>query len=348
MELTAALLVAGPLGYLVTGIGLNTLGARLRSRREEKRGTGLPWKRGRETSRQPLRAVLVAQSAHWQKGDQTKELSSEFRSTSLVRVRFRVSVIAALAALAALGGATASASPPERIAPQRAERGTVDLYVLRSNELARSAASTSAPQARTCNEMTATIRGTPGDDHLVGSPGDDVIIGLGGGDRIEGRGGDDTICGGAGGDREIGGPGDDYMDGGDDQLAMLADAGKKTGDRGDVIAGGPGKDFIQSMDGRDVDNGGSGPDTVNGERGNDVVRGGKGDDFLGAGLTQDDPGHDRILGGPGDDVLAAAAAGNDLLNGGSGDDQLQGGLGTDRLVGGPGADYLGRPMFGDR
>ena len=118
-------------------------------------------------------------------------------------------------------------------------RVATDRYRSRSDERGSLA---SAPQARTCNDMPATITGTPGDDHLIGTPGDDLIIALGGRDRIEGRGGNDTICGGGGRDREIGGAGEDYMDGGDDQLAELADAGKPTADGADTISGGPGKD----------------------------------------------------------------------------------------------------------
>ena len=60
-----------------------------------------------------------------------------------------------------------------------------------------------------CNGLTATINGTPGDDNLIGTEGDDVIAGGDGNDTLVGNGGNDIICGGNGNDELSGGDGND-------------------------------------------------------------------------------------------------------------------------------------------
>ena len=66
----------------------------------------------------------------------------------------------------------------------------------------------------TCQGLTATIVGTPGNDIITGTPGRDIIQGRGGNDIIKGRGGDDVICGGRDSDVLYGGAGHDRLDGG--------------------------------------------------------------------------------------------------------------------------------------
>jgi Ca2+-binding RTX toxin-like protein len=74
--------------------------------------------------------------------------------------------------------------------------------------------------------VPVTIRGGPGDDHLVGGLGYDKLIGGDGNDDLNGRGSDDLIFGGPGDDVLSGGPGHDTLSGG---------PGK------DVLNGGPGQ-----------------------------------------------------------------------------------------------------------
>ena len=66
----------------------------------------------------------------------------------------------------------------------------------------------------TCGGKTATLYGTPKDDHIKASPYRDVIAGLGGDDKIDGAGGKDIICGNGGKDKLIGSGGRDHLIGG--------------------------------------------------------------------------------------------------------------------------------------
>jgi dipeptidyl aminopeptidase/acylaminoacyl peptidase len=89
------------------------------------------------------------------------------------------------------------------------------------------------------------LRGTNRADVLVGTPKGDLIYGRGGNDVVRGRGGDDVIVGDA---------------------PYSAHPGK------DRLYGGPGRDFIDSYDGRhDVVDGGAGRDRANTDR-HDRVR----------------------------------------------------------------------------
>ena len=66
---------------------------------------------------------------------------------------------------------------------------------------------TATAHAYQCFDVTATIVGTNGDDHIQGTNGRDVIVGLGGNDTISGFGDSDRICGNGGNDKLIAGPG---------------------------------------------------------------------------------------------------------------------------------------------
>jgi hypothetical protein len=69
-------------------------------------------------------------------------------------------------------------------------------------------------QPPTCGGETATLYGTPKDDHITASPYRDVIAGLGGDDKINGADGKDIICGNGGKDKLIGSGGRDRLIGG--------------------------------------------------------------------------------------------------------------------------------------
>ncbi|MFN2506760.1 MAG: calcium-binding protein [Acidimicrobiales bacterium] len=103
------------------------------------------------------------------------------------------------------------------------------------------------PQPTTCDGLTATIRGTAGNDTIFGTPGNDVIVGGSGHDIISGGGGDDVICGNDGvdrisgqdgNDRIFGGAGADVLEGGNGNDALFGEAGV------DRLLGGPGNDAL--------------------------------------------------------------------------------------------------------
>jgi RTX calcium-binding nonapeptide repeat (4 copies) len=98
------------------------------------------------------------------------------------------------------------------------------------------ASTPSTPAAATCNGVSATHTGTPGDDRIIGTEGRDVIDGLAGDDYIEGLGGDDLICGGEG---------RNYL-GGNNGAA--------------IMYGGEGIDSISGFEGDDIMYGGGGDD----------------------------------------------------------------------------------------
>jgi glucose/arabinose dehydrogenase len=98
-----------------------------------------------------------------------------------------------------------------------------------------------------------------------------------------------------------------YVIGLDGSVSRL-DFGASSGDSGDVIDGGAGRDRLY---------GGAGNDTVTGGSGNDRIEGGGQNDSLNGG-----GGADTILGG----------AGNDTMAGGAGADSLNGNAGRDTFV----------------
>lgn len=156
--------------------------------------------------------------------------------------------------------------------------------------------------------------GGGGDDIICGGGGRDVLAGGAGNDQIFGDDDNDYIVGGAGNDRIVGGPGKDFLsyksatsgitvrngrtidgvghdvtdtetiEGTNYADRMIGGAGNDdlrglTGE--DVLAGGPGNDYLSSTGG--VIKGGPGSDYLSGTRG--VIRGGAGGDFVDASGT---------------------------------------------------------------
>jgi Ca2+-binding RTX toxin-like protein len=111
-----------------------------------------------------------------------------------------------------------------------------------------------AQTATTCNGVTATIVGSPGNDDISGTSGRDVIATLGGDDKVRAQGGNDLICSGAGNDD------------------IRGDAGN------DVVFGDAGNDKIRGETGNDRMNGGAGNDDIRGDAGTDSTNGGPGFD----------------------------------------------------------------------
>ena len=109
---------------------------------------------------------------------------------------------------------------------------------------------TTAPGALTCDGLTATIVGTPGDDRITGTPERDVIVALGGHDMVHGMGGDDVICGGPGDDHLNGGQGNDRLFGGDGDDVLVGAAGTDhhDGGRGEDVCGGGGGDTFSDCE----------------------------------------------------------------------------------------------------
>lgn len=167
----------------------------------------------------------------------------------------------------------------------------------------------SASAAASCDGKAATIVGTAGADRLVGTAGSDVIFGAGGADVILGKAGDDIVCGGAGDDTIRGNSGKDRLFGGlgadkiDDGSTghegadrIFAGDGDDTafGHAGDVVYGGPGRDWIHLWGG--VGHGGPGADGIGVAKGK--AYGDSGNDMLepyGDGV--------RLVGGTGSDTL---------------------------------------------
>ncbi len=168
-----------------------------------------------------------------------------------------------------------------------------------------------------CNGLTPTIVGTPGDDVIYGTNGNDVIAGLGGNDIIYGGNGNDVICGDTGDDTLYGGNGNDILIGG------LGNDTLDGGNGNDTLTGNDGADKLYGQNGDDVLNGGSGDDLLDGANGNDVLNGGAGNDTLDGGN------------------------GNDILNGGADNDTLMGKNGNDTLTGDPGADSFSGGLGND-
>jgi uncharacterized repeat protein (TIGR01451 family) len=121
----------------------------------------------------------------------------------------------------------------------------------------------SAPQPAACRGVTATRKGTAGDDVLTGTGGPDVIAAFGGDDVVRSGTGRDLICAGRGIDFVSGGTAADRVFGGPDRDRLLGRGGP------DRLRGGPGPDRLR---------GGFGSDRLRGGAGFDRCRGGPGAD----------------------------------------------------------------------
>jgi uncharacterized repeat protein (TIGR01451 family) len=119
------------------------------------------------------------------------------------------------------------------------------------------------PQQASCRGVTATIKGTGGNDTLTGTGGRDVVAAFAGDDQIAAFAAQDLVCAGRG---------NDYVGG---------------GSAADRVFGGPGRDRLLGR---------GGPDLLAGNAGNDVLKGNRGSDRLRGGT-----GFDRCRGGAGAD-----------------------------------------------
>ncbi|HYJ21276.1 MAG TPA: hypothetical protein VEW07_04550 [Solirubrobacterales bacterium] len=92
-----------------------------------------------------------------------------------------------------------------------------------------------------CRTSSATVIGTPGDDHLIGTAGRDVVLAGGGNDRVSAGDGNDLICAGAGEDVVFAGAGRDgvYGGGGMDRLYGQAGFDRLFDRRTDLLRLGP-------------------------------------------------------------------------------------------------------------
>lgn len=194
------------------------------------------------------------------------------------------------------------------------------------------------------NDMICLGRGA---DRADGGDGVDVVLGGADDDRIDGGRGDDDLLGGGGDDRMVdtgahdvdtmvGGEGNDYSSGaafsfggpGDDSLVGSPE-------RGDVLNGGPGSDFVR---------GSSGDDDLASYRFDDIAVRATLSDSTGAGVALSDGrdqlfGIDSVEGTRFDDVLEGSSIENRLI-GLAGSDEIRAGTGSDVLDGGPGDDTL--------
>ncbi len=231
------------------------------------------------------------------------------------------------------------------------------------------------------------IFGGLGDDRVLAGEGNDIVFGDAGMDLLFGEAGDDIIgggddpdqiYGGAGEDNLAGDGGNDFIDAGSgvvntitgglgDDIIFGSDEGDEDADFsdfvffGDVISGGGGNDWIQSLGGADKITGGTGDDEIDGGTAGDFIEAGAGDDTVYAGVgddtvygyredpTGDDAGSDRLFGQQGQDLLVGGAGPDvidagvdtDIVLGGAGDDEIRGGGGDgDNLSGEAGEDLI--------
>lgn len=206
-----------------------------------------------------------------------------------------------------------------------------------------------------------TSTGTPGDDVIVGSPERDVI---------DGAGGNDVICGLAGHDELFGGEGDDRLFGGLDG-AFVDDVGYL----GDVVAPGPGNDYVDlGHDPRAEELGmgarstswdvvsfseAAGPVTVDLAAGTSTGQGADtiamvvfaagivgsayDDHLLGTDLRDlivPGAGDDTVGARGGNDEIVAEELGKDVISGGAGRDAIWVGDGAHKVSGGDGGDLI--------
>lgn len=217
------------------------------------------------------------------------------------------------------------------------------------------------------------LYGYSGDDNLdAWRGGNDLLDGGTGNDRLSAGAGQDTLIGGEGSDRLSGQDGDDrlYADGQltDEQAFAANDLDNGLAQRGDLLDGEAGKDFLVGGRGQDLLLGGSGQDLLFGGAGDDVLYGDDGvlwdsadwglerlveydeseditryivlySDMWAALRKETGQDGDFLYGGAGDDWLFGQH-GQDYLNGGPGNDVLFGGRDSDFLVGGDGDDTL--------
>jgi Ca2+-binding RTX toxin-like protein len=149
----------------------------------------------------------------------------------------RLLISLALASLALLVPATASAAPKTHAELRCTEKGTAHRDLL---------------------------RGTPGFDVICAGGGDDTIRSLDGNDYAYGGRGTDLISGGAGSDHLFGGPGRDRISGGAGKDFLYGDAGDDrlaSGDAADVLYGDLGDDRLNDGPGLDHVSGGPGADS---------------------------------------------------------------------------------------
>lgn len=218
------------------------------------------------------------------------------------------------------------------------------------------------------------LLGKGGNDTLnAENGGDDVLDGGAGNDLIYGRSGNDTIIGGAGQDRGYGHDGNDRLYGdeelSDEEAFAVNELDNGVAEKGDMLSGNVGTDFVVGSVRNDLLLGGSERDILLGGAGDDVIYG---DSWVGFGGAEDwnmtrsvvfDPqtevttysvnfdliglqtmpeteqDGDFIYGGSGSDWLFGEN-GQDFIDGGTGNDVVFGGRDSDFIVGGDGDDVL--------
>jgi len=215
-----------------------------------------------------------------------------------------------------------------------------------------------------------TLYDTPGNDKIESGGGDDYISARrGGNERILAGGGNDYISlrrdtagygvieGGSGTDVIQGSIGNDRIYGNNigemDVLISEGETAAGIDEKGELISGAPGNDFIYGTVRKDALFGGQQHDLLVGGAGDDIIFGDyeiydphmswsisiqlNGNEYIAVGqnvtlLPMEDEGDDLIY----------AGAGNDYVEGNNGDDEIYGGSGTDVIFGDGGNDRLMR------
>lgn len=159
------------------------------------------------------------------------------------------------------------------------------------------------------SDVTVSIKGEGGRDHIIGSPANDILEGGDGEDYIVGGRGNDIIRGGNDHDELHGNQGEDIMYGGDGADKMWGnehdDLMYGNGGNRDRMRGGSGHDVMMDSAGGAWSKktrmwGESGDDIIVNTNGSSELYGGGGRDFLAALDSNDDQG---FYGGDGNDWL---------------------------------------------
>jgi Ca2+-binding RTX toxin-like protein len=131
----------------------------------------------------------------------------------------------------------------------------------------------------------ATSANTTGSIRINGTLAPDILKGTSADEDIDGNAGGDTIYGNGGQDHLLGGAGDDWI--ASSNSFSTTNGTLLPDNKGDLLDGGPGDDYLFAGDGNDILLGGDGDDIMLGHDGNDSLDGGSGLNLMGGGLGDD-------------------------------------------------------------
>jgi Ca2+-binding RTX toxin-like protein len=180
-----------------------------------------------------------------------------------------------------------------------------------------------------------------GNDHLLGGDGQDQVAGKAGDDLIEGGSDSDIVAGGLGNDQVFGETAGEMS-----ALIAAGEIAPNVDQRGDLVIGREGDDFLYGSNAKDVVFGGAGHELIVGGGGNDIIFGDI-DCTLATREWAVEIGADHAINFSNMNILDTGDAGNDVVYAGAGEDVVLGGAGDDEIDGGEGADSVSGDAGGD-